>query len=481
MLRRTCLWTLCAMLCLAGLFLEAAHAAVPQGEWVATGSPPHTGTVLVALPDGSALQFGASGVVGRADVVDRYHPDTGTWTTDGTLQILRPEVATLLPSGLILLSGGQDGTNGGFQTQAVELYDPTTATSTLTGPMNFIRTGHRATLLPSGKVLVSGGTDQDDVFVGPAELYDPATGTWSLTGTLNQRRRNHAAVLLQDGRVLVAGGNGIFNPIVTPFITAETYDPTAETWTFAASMDRPRSFLTGVPLADGRIIVAGLLDPTSQVYDPESNTWAPGVDLGFRRSDGLPLPASDLVVLHDGTPLAVRAGVPFTGPCFPVCTTAAPQAALFDVDAEKWARAAPQDVGLGPLVVLADGRVLLASGQLFVPSDVIPGLIVSPPAVAFETRSPAVPAQQTVTLQNAGGATLTVTATTSAPFSIVSGSPFTIAAATSTQVTVQFTPPGIGTFSGALQFTSGGKTLSVRMTAQVGQCPRRDSRCNGEE
>ncbi|HVP67820.1 MAG TPA: kelch repeat-containing protein [Anaeromyxobacteraceae bacterium] len=37
-----------------------------------------------------------------------------------------------------------------------------------------------ATLLPSGKVLVSGGIDSFSAFgTSGAELYDPATGTWS--------------------------------------------------------------------------------------------------------------------------------------------------------------------------------------------------------------------------------------------------------------------------------------------------------------
>ena len=55
----------------------------------------------------------------------------------------------------------------------------------VTGTMNMPRSGHTATLLPNGKVLVAGG----DSF-GSAELYDPATGTWSLTGSLNIPRRD---------------------------------------------------------------------------------------------------------------------------------------------------------------------------------------------------------------------------------------------------------------------------------------------------
>src|SRR5437588_11827984 len=59
-----------------------------------------------------------------------------------------------------------------------------------------------ATLLPSGKVLVAGGNS-----FGSAELYDPATGTWSYTGSLNIARRGHTATLLQNGKVLIAWGD----------------------------------------------------------------------------------------------------------------------------------------------------------------------------------------------------------------------------------------------------------------------------------
>src|SRR5205823_8880213 len=54
---------------------------------------------------------------------------------------------------------------------------------TFTGSLNTGRVFHTATLLPNGKVLVTGGQSRADL--DSAELYDPATGTCSFTGTLN--------------------------------------------------------------------------------------------------------------------------------------------------------------------------------------------------------------------------------------------------------------------------------------------------------
>src|SRR6266550_3229006 len=71
-------------------------------------------------------------------------------------------------------------------------------------PVNFVITGslataragqpsgHTATLLPNGKVLVAGGGD----IHGIPELYDPASGTWSATGNLATARRGYTATLL---------------------------------------------------------------------------------------------------------------------------------------------------------------------------------------------------------------------------------------------------------------------------------------------
>jgi len=101
----------------------------------------------------------------------------------------------------------------GLLSEAVLVLGPTKRVSaqeagpswSLTGSLNTARTGHTATLLANGKVLVAGGGNGGGP-LNSAELYDPATGTWSSTGNLNTGRGGHIAVLLPNGKVLVAGG-----------------------------------------------------------------------------------------------------------------------------------------------------------------------------------------------------------------------------------------------------------------------------------
>src|SRR5213078_1466981 len=83
------------------------------------------------------------------------------------------------------------------------------------GAMAFARRHLNATLLPDGKVLVTGGTSGPGVNntatpVFAAEMWDPATERWTTMASAQAPRLYHsAALLLPDGRVLTTGGDDI--------------------------------------------------------------------------------------------------------------------------------------------------------------------------------------------------------------------------------------------------------------------------------
>ncbi len=72
--------------------------------------------------------------------------------------------------------------------------------------MSVERAAHAATLLPDGRVLVTGGIRTGEVGLDSAEFHDPETSQFTPAGTMTSVRNSHAAVGLPDGRVLVIGG-----------------------------------------------------------------------------------------------------------------------------------------------------------------------------------------------------------------------------------------------------------------------------------
>ncbi len=79
---------------------------------------------------------------------------------------------------------------------------------TATGTMITPRSLHTTTLLPDGRVLIAGGDSAYyfSVTEASAELYDPVAGTFASTGSMTTPRSGHTATLLPNGKVLIAGG-----------------------------------------------------------------------------------------------------------------------------------------------------------------------------------------------------------------------------------------------------------------------------------
>ena len=139
-----------------------------------------------------------------------------------------------------------------------------------TAPTSTKRFWGTTTVLPDGKVLVTGGSEVDNRFVGvnnAAEMWDPAVGQWSVGAVGTDPRLYHSsAILLPDATVLVAGGGA---PGVRPadnvnaidgvnYKTAERYSPP---YLFGPNGEpAPRPQITSAPdtLTPGQIISIGV-------------------------------------------------------------------------------------------------------------------------------------------------------------------------------------------------------------------------------
>jgi len=203
--------------------------------------------------------------------------------------------ATLLPNGKVLVAGGS---NNGFATTTAELYDFKTGLWTRTGNMIVPRCFHTATLLGDGRVLVTGGLSagdgQDNFVEKTVEIYDPSTGTWTLIDKMSNARYGHTATLLPDGTILVVGGAGPRGDLVYT-VRAEIFDPYSGLWKNAASLTTPRGFHTAVLLNTADLLVAGGLTlpanspnrtATTELFQSGSSNWISTGSMAVPRSAG---------------------------------------------------------------------------------------------------------------------------------------------------------------------------------------------------
>jgi len=151
------------------------------------------------------------------------------------LQIARSgAVAATLADGQVLVAGGADDSDDDLQ--SAELFDPSTDMFTALPPSGVTelqtpRQGAVAVTLPSGKVLIAGGDDGAGA-LSSAELFDPATKTFTALPAggdteLQTARYGAVAAVLPDGQVLIAGGANT----VGALSSAELFDPSTDTFT----------------------------------------------------------------------------------------------------------------------------------------------------------------------------------------------------------------------------------------------------------
>ena len=271
------------------LSAEAALiVAPPQPGFIATGPMNegrhmHTATLL---PTGQVLVTGGNqGGYIYLSSAELYDPVTGAYSLTGSMSTARGRVhtATLLPNGKVLVAGGDSGL---ASLASAELYDPVAGAFTATGSMTAARNIHTATLLPDGRVLIAGGYN-GNAAVSSADIYDPGTGTFSATGAMTAARHIHAAVLLANGRVLVAGGYSGGAPVPT----AEIYDPATGAFTATGSMSRARAYPKTVLLTDGKVLVTGGYDGSAgvliaELYDPGANSFTATGSMSASRQAG---------------------------------------------------------------------------------------------------------------------------------------------------------------------------------------------------
>ncbi len=222
---------------------------------------PITGGAIHENADGTLLLVGGSG-----PTYQTYDPDREEFDLGGlAFGVGFLGQSTALADGRYLFTGGL-GLDG-QPTAAAAVFDPATGTTTNVTMLQ-PRAGHGASLMPNGKVLITGGFKVftlTDILAflqgiqGDTEIFDPAAGAFGAGPAMLEPRALHTSTAMPNGKVLVAGGLTLVPILNIPLVsnTAYSYNPIFNTFGLPIFFTGARLYHSAALLSDGRVLLAG--------------------------------------------------------------------------------------------------------------------------------------------------------------------------------------------------------------------------------
>jgi hypothetical protein len=246
------------------------------GRWYPTGTVLGNGSVLVY----SGLDVGSTN--------QTVEIGSGkTWSPAGTAFAGVPLYPRehVLPNGKVF----EDGANTDSQ-----LYDPvahtfTTVAKTILGANRDYGTSVLLPLTPANgfkpRVIIMGGVSP--TATDTTELIDLSAPkpAWTAGPPMVQPRIQLNATLLPNGKVLVSGGSTSDEVTATAVLQAQIYDPDSNAFSSASTMEFPRLYHSNtLLLPDGKVAALGG-NPERTVYVPQIEIYSPAY---LFNADGTP-------------------------------------------------------------------------------------------------------------------------------------------------------------------------------------------------
>lgn len=246
------------------------------GRWYPTGT---------VLGDGSVLVYSGLGTDGNMNQTVQIW-NGKAWKAAGTAFAnvdLYPR-QHVLPDGKVF----EDGYNPNSQ-----LYDPVTHTftpvaTTIFGQDRFAGTSVLLPLTPANafkpKVIIMGGANPATDTTELIDLSVPSP-KWVQGPPMVKGRVELNATILPDGKVLVSGGSVNDEDNATAVKEAQLYDPQSNSFSSASTMEFPRLYHSNTLLLPDATVVSLGGNPERKTYQPEIEIYSPPY---LFKADGTP-------------------------------------------------------------------------------------------------------------------------------------------------------------------------------------------------
>lgn len=251
-------------------------------------------------PNGGRCYFGMEIVEGNIYVIGGYcgkmymntvrkfNPRTHCWIDVAPMHFRRCFTTTVILNNEVFVIGGYDGSR---RLSSVEKYSSLMNQWTLLKSLNTPRSDC-ASVIHNDKIYLFGGYGGDSLCT--CETYSAETDSWRYLMQMQCRRSGACAVSLKnENKIMVLGG---YNGTVR-VRTTEIYDPETNTWTYGPSMLRERSNFTTCFVKNQLLVIGGYTGHMTlsdvELFDLDEWKWSKIGEINCARS------AMKAVLLHN--------------------------------------------------------------------------------------------------------------------------------------------------------------------------------------